>query len=159
MIDNQIVASPLLPEALRQPTIVSWNRLEPRPRSPNFERALRAEIRDALWMLTRQWQFGEFKGNDAGTATFAKVQIDAELLETLTHPKMLQPAGNQRHAGMRGNRFSGEAEAGISLADDFTRTAFFAISCLHPFDDPFSRGWPRVNSSGSLIKGAFLLVN
>lgn len=76
MIDNQVEVSNVLPQALRQPTIVSWNRLEPRPRSPNFDRALRAEIRDALWMLTRQWQFGEFKGDDAGTATFAKVQIE-----------------------------------------------------------------------------------
>ncbi|MGH3974222.1 MAG: hypothetical protein ACRDS9_12990 [Pseudonocardiaceae bacterium] len=36
------------------PTVVVWNRLEGRPRTTGFDRALRAEIRDPLWMLTRQ---------------------------------------------------------------------------------------------------------
>ena len=27
-------------------------------------------------MLTRQWQFGEFKGEDTGSGVFAKVQIE-----------------------------------------------------------------------------------
>ena len=36
----------------RLPTIVQWNRLEVRPRIKDFDRALQAEIRDALWMLT-----------------------------------------------------------------------------------------------------------
>jgi hypothetical protein len=57
------------------PTITRWNRLEARPRTPSFERALRAEIRDPLWMLTKQWQMGEFRGSDAGSPTFAKLQI------------------------------------------------------------------------------------
>jgi len=54
----------------------SWNRLEPRPRSSEFDRVLRAEIHDPLWMLARQWQFGEFQGEDTGSAVFAKVQIE-----------------------------------------------------------------------------------
>ena len=57
----------------RFPSITTWNRLEARPRSQNFERALRAEIRDALWMLTKQWQMGEFRGSDAGSPVFAKL--------------------------------------------------------------------------------------
>jgi hypothetical protein len=44
-----------------------WNRLEPRPRSPEVADTLAAKIRDPLWMLTRQWQFGEFQGEDAGS--------------------------------------------------------------------------------------------
>jgi hypothetical protein len=58
------------------PTITTWNRLEARPRSISFDRALRAEVRDALWMLTKQWQMGEFRGSDAGSPVFAKVQMD-----------------------------------------------------------------------------------
>ena len=64
--------------ALRErlfPTITRWNRLEARPQMPSFDRALRAEIRDPLWMLTKQWQMGEFRGSDAGSPTFAKLQI------------------------------------------------------------------------------------
>ena len=52
-----------------------WNRLEGRPRTHNFDRAFKAEVRDALWMLTKQWQMGEFKGDDAGSPVFAKVHI------------------------------------------------------------------------------------
>lgn len=54
----------------------SWNRLEPRPRKSEFEDSLKAGIHDALWMLTRQWQFGEFQGEDTGGAVFAKIQIE-----------------------------------------------------------------------------------
>lgn len=55
------------------PAITYWNRLEGRPRSVNFDRALKAEIKDALWMITKQWQMGEFKGDDAGSPIKAKV--------------------------------------------------------------------------------------
>jgi hypothetical protein len=57
------------------PAITTWNRLEARPRSQNFQRALQAEVRDALWMLTKQWQMGEFRGSDAGSPVFAKVLL------------------------------------------------------------------------------------
>jgi hypothetical protein len=57
------------------PTVMMWNRLEGRPRTLNFDRALRAEVRDPLWMLSKQWQMGEFKGEDAGAPVFAKVHI------------------------------------------------------------------------------------
>ncbi len=48
-------------------SVTYWNRLEPRPRSADISRALAAEIRDPLWMLTRQWQVGEFQGEDAAS--------------------------------------------------------------------------------------------
>lgn len=57
------------------PTVTVYNRLEGRPRTRSFERALKAEVRDPLWMLTRQWQVGEFQGDDAGSPFFAKVQL------------------------------------------------------------------------------------
>jgi hypothetical protein len=59
----------------RCPTVTVWNRLEGRPRTRSFERALRAEVRDALWMLSRQWQLGEFQGDDAGSPFFAKMHL------------------------------------------------------------------------------------
>lgn len=57
------------------PTILQWNRLEVRPRNKDFDRALQAEIRDALWMLTKQWQMGEFKADDAGSPIMAKMHM------------------------------------------------------------------------------------
>jgi hypothetical protein len=50
-----------------------WNRLEGRGREVEFQRALQAEVHDPLWMLARQWQFGEFKGEDTGSAVTAKL--------------------------------------------------------------------------------------
>ncbi|MFT5824283.1 MAG: hypothetical protein ACI8ZM_005549 [Crocinitomix sp.] len=55
--------------------ILSWNRLEPRPRTEDFDRTLKAEIRDPLWMMTRQWQFGELQAEDAGSALFSRIHM------------------------------------------------------------------------------------
>jgi hypothetical protein len=66
------------------PTLVFWNRLEGLPRAKSFDRALRAEVRDALWMVTKQWQIGEFIGDDAGSPLGAQVQIDTTHLDRVT---------------------------------------------------------------------------
>ena len=77
---NQLIAIENIDAVLSRehllPTIVMWNRLEGRPRREDFLRALRAEVRDPLWMLCKQWQVGEFGGDDAGSPVFAKVHID-----------------------------------------------------------------------------------
>src|SRR6266511_1790013 len=63
------------------PAITRWNRLEGRPRAHNFDRALKAEVRDALWMLTKQWQMGEFRGDDAGSPVLARAAIDTMAID------------------------------------------------------------------------------
>ncbi len=76
-MDSPLVISNIL-EALRErafPTVTMWNRLEGRPRTAQFDRALKAEVRDALWMLTKQWQMGEFRGEDAGSPIAAKIHV------------------------------------------------------------------------------------
>ena len=55
------------------PISYSYSRLEGRPRADNFDRALKAEVRDALWMLTKQWQMGEFEADDAGSPVVSKL--------------------------------------------------------------------------------------
>lgn len=72
------------------PTITIWNRLEGRPRTVEFGRALRAEVHDALWMLTRQWQLGEFEGDDAGSPVLARYQVSQ------TRVDGYQPTGGAR---------------------------------------------------------------
>ncbi len=47
-----------------------FTRVEPRPRENNFAGSLAAELRDPLWFLARQWQMGEFKGDDTGSVAF-----------------------------------------------------------------------------------------
>lgn len=60
---------------LNQPSIISWNRLEARPRTEDFSRTLKAEVRDALWFISRQWQFGEFSAEDSGSALEMRVDM------------------------------------------------------------------------------------
>jgi hypothetical protein len=71
----------LLLSASFRPAVTLWNRLEGRARKEAFDRSLRAEIRDPLWMLTRQWQLGEFKGEDSGSAAKVRVQVDAARID------------------------------------------------------------------------------
>lgn len=67
-----------------EPFISNRNRLEGLPRQAEFEKSLRAEIADPMWMLTRQWQLGEFQGEDAGTACQAKVLSEEQRPGVLT---------------------------------------------------------------------------
>lgn len=62
------------------PSITYWTRLEPRSRRDDATPNLAAPVRDAAWMLSRQWQTGEFKGEDAATAVSAKISGVADRL-------------------------------------------------------------------------------
>jgi hypothetical protein len=50
-----------------------WTRLESRTRQVEFDDALAARVHDPMFLLARQWQFGEFAGEDAGSAVFATI--------------------------------------------------------------------------------------
>jgi hypothetical protein len=83
MSEQQLPTAQLLQfmsKKLILPVLPVFNRLEARPRSHNFDRALRAEVRDALWMLTKQWQMGEYLADDAGTVVSSKVYMDKTML-------------------------------------------------------------------------------
>src|SRR5688572_28853633 len=62
------------------PTVTLWNRFEGRPRTVNFDRALEEEVADALWMISKQWQMGEFIGDDAGSPVLAKALLETTRL-------------------------------------------------------------------------------
>jgi len=67
--------------AKRAPAAITMtNRIEGRPRTRDFNRSLQAEVRDALWMLTRQWQTGEFDGDDAGSPFYSKLCVETAKL-------------------------------------------------------------------------------
>jgi len=72
--------------AFRLPSITAYNRLEPSPRAQDFTRSLRAEIRDPLWMLTRQWQMGEFQGEDAATPIGARILTRQQPADRVVFP-------------------------------------------------------------------------
>jgi hypothetical protein len=71
---------PRFPTKTKRPGIVRWSRLEPRTRTDDLPRALRAEVRDGLWMLARQWQVGEFAAEDAGSPVLARAVVDTSPL-------------------------------------------------------------------------------
>ena len=65
----------------RIPRVVAYNRVESEPRLQDFTRSLKAEIRDPLWMLTRQWQFGEFRGEDAASPVTARIAYQHKTID------------------------------------------------------------------------------
>lgn len=72
------LATTALEKRFYEPFISNRNRLEGLPRRAEFEKSLKAETADPLWMLTRQWQLGEFQGEDAGTACQAKILAEEQ---------------------------------------------------------------------------------
>ena len=59
-------------------SVTLWTRLEPHPRDGSMQRSLQAQVRDPLWMLARQWQVGEFAGEDAGSPVQATMSVQSQ---------------------------------------------------------------------------------
>jgi hypothetical protein len=57
----------LFPAEGGSPDFIPQFRLENRSRDPDNKTGLEMRIADPLWMLGRQWQFGEFRGEDNGS--------------------------------------------------------------------------------------------
>lgn len=64
-------------------SITTWQRLEPLPRSNDLRHGLRAEIADPLWLLARQRQFGELRGEDAGSPVEATLRATSGRISRL----------------------------------------------------------------------------
>ncbi len=62
------------------PSITFWSRLEPRPRSNDLAGTLAARVRDPAWLLARQWQLGEYAGEDAGSPAYMQIDTDLAML-------------------------------------------------------------------------------
>lgn len=56
------------------PSVTTWQRLEPRTRSTTL-RSVQARIHDPMWLLARQWQLGEFRGEDTGSLVRAEFTV------------------------------------------------------------------------------------
>src|SRR5262245_17991706 len=88
-------------------SITIWTRIEPDTAGPDeaLNSALRdqllsvgvqARMQDPLWLLGRQWQFGEFQGEDAGSPVQASVRVESSPL-TAYSPSL--PAAGAKIAG------------------------------------------------------------
>ena len=49
-------------------------RFEPGHRTDNVGQGVAARVHDSLWLLTRQWQFGEFAAQDAGSPAVVRLR-------------------------------------------------------------------------------------
>lgn len=55
-------------------SVTSWTRLEPQVSGADMGMSSNARVFDPAWMMTRQWQMGEFQGEDAGTPVQARLR-------------------------------------------------------------------------------------
>lgn len=67
-------------------SITSWIRVEPVCRNDALTPGLDARIHDGLWFLARQWQLGEFTGDDAGTPVAVRVRGETAPLDIHNAP-------------------------------------------------------------------------
>src|SRR5262245_39779327 len=79
-----------MPPIPLSPSITSWMRLEPRSRDAEMHTSLQARIYDPLWLLARQWQLGEFQGEDNGSPVMARWRGEAARL-TRYHAGAIAP--------------------------------------------------------------------
>jgi hypothetical protein len=63
------------------PSVTTWNRIEPRCRSLDLKAGLEARVYDPLWLLTRQWQVGEFQGRATGSPVAATVEFNVARID------------------------------------------------------------------------------
>ena len=82
--------------AVKKPSITGVTRLETQPTAIGMLAGLQAPLADPLWMLSRQWQFNEFQGEDAGTPLRVRFSVH----------------------GSRVDAFRAGPRAGRALADD-----------------------------------------
>jgi len=73
-----------------------WQRLEPRARSDNFSESIQVKIRDPLWIIGRQWQLGEFKGEDAGSPILAQIKLHTSKIDLFKAGEYLSKNSVQR---------------------------------------------------------------
>ena len=57
------------------------DRFEPIPREDDVGNGLAARVHDPLWLLCRQWQFGEFRGEDAGSIAVVNARVATHRLD------------------------------------------------------------------------------
>lgn len=62
---------------------MSWKRIETMGRSLDLDEGVKARIADPFWMMGRQWQVGEFRGDDASQPVSAEMEVETLPVQTL----------------------------------------------------------------------------
>ncbi|MFD3458315.1 hypothetical protein ACFWVM_01255 [Nocardia fluminea] len=148
VIKNDKVLEPIF----RVPAITAYNRLEGRPRTVDFGRSLRAEVRDALWYLTRQWQLGELQAEDAASPIDARLATRSLAFDRVSfagEPAQPYDDTTPLEVAVERERFPWTLPAQIEAAELFLRgvpaavraTVAAAARAKFPLDADLD--WPR----------------
>jgi hypothetical protein len=65
---------------------MSWTRVESATVDPQLTEGIEARTADAIWSLARQWQIGEFKGDDAANPLLVSIESRSVPVRTLVLP-------------------------------------------------------------------------
>lgn len=77
---------------VKTPSITGITRLETLPTAITLQAGLAAPLADPLWMLSRQWQFNEFQGEDAGTPLKLSFQVQGTKVDAFRAGTGADPA-------------------------------------------------------------------
>ncbi len=109
-----------------------YTRLEPQSVSGDPSPGLEARVHDPLWLLARQWQLGEFHGEDAGTPIAVHVNSQTiratvwqpgdpsanRSVRALAADALLDPLVEREPTPVEGPGLRLRAECGAQLLDD-----------------------------------------
>ena len=120
-------------------SITTFSRLEPQPRRGDVTVGAAAPVRDPLWLLARQWQVGEFAGQDGGTSDRRPVARRRRRPDALR--RRADPAGHHaRRAPIR-------PDGGAAGVDHRARHRAAAARRRHVRRDPPRASTPAGTSS------------
>ena len=140
-----------------------WTRLEPQSASGDPAPGLEARVHDPLWMLARQWQLGEFQGEDVGSPVTVSVDCtiapvvafqpgapaDGRPVRPWSDSELIEPVIEREPSPARGLGLRQRAEAGAQLFADLRdvgvgRQVFDLILADCPLALPWSDEFDRV---------------
>ena len=93
-----------------------WDRIEGSPHDDELDAGVEAHLADPLWLLTRQWQVGELRADDAARPVAARLEWRAAPVQTYRPgsdgPRLPMPTSPPR-AGGRGGPSAAGGAAGL----------------------------------------------
>lgn len=123
------------------PTVTMWSRLEGRPRTADFTRSMRGEVRDALWMLARQWQLGEYQADDAGSPVETRLHVESRQL-TRFRPGNAPAIGFDEAIPLEATVERRPLRLGLDLRLAMGRRWLAMAAPIHDYRDAFVERYP-----------------
>ena len=98
-----------------------WDRIEPHTRDPELEEGLQARLADPLWLLARQWQVGEFRGEDAASPIHVRATAHHHALTSFRNealpgaPAEPFPSGRPLESRVEAEATAGRGRTAVAL--------------------------------------------